>query len=382
MLMRGTMTKSRQQIEDEMNRLKARYSVALAAGWLEEARGNAAQIQIETTESNLAGALRLTAEILRSPAFREADFEGVRRLRIADLERLRNETWAMRDQVMRRHTDASFLRGDIRYVSTTDEAIEDARKVTLDEVREFHRRFWGVAAGSDDALAISGQFDAAEMRKLAAELFGNWRSELPYEPVVARYPKRDLINVKVEMPDKQDTDIQLLTLLQMNDSHADYAALTLANHIFRNSVKRRIREKEGLSYGVNSVFHAPAQGDRAVFSGFAQSAPQNTPRVEASFQDELARVQRDGFTLQEIADAIKGLLEIRKLERSDDKSLAGLLVSSEQDGRTIAWDAELDKKIAASTADQVTEAFRRHIDPKALSIVKVGDFKKVGVYQK
>jgi len=30
---------------------------------------------------------------------------------------------------------------------------------------------------------------------------------------------------------------------------------------------------------------------------------------------------------------------------------------------------------------QVTEAFRRHVDPSALTVVRAGDFKKAGVYQ-
>jgi zinc protease len=45
------------------------------------------------------------------------------------------------------------------------------------------------------------------------------------------------------------------------------------------------------------------------------------------------------------------------------------------------WDAELENNIRALNADQVSAAFRRHIDPAALSIVKAGDFHKAGVFQ-
>jgi len=37
--------------------------------------------------------------------------------------------------------------------------------------------------------------------------------------------------------------------------------------------------------------------------------------------------------------------------------------------------------VAAVTPEQVSEAFRRHIDPSGLLIVKAGDFKKAGVLQ-
>jgi zinc protease len=45
-------------------------------------------------------------------------------------------------------------------------------------------------------------------------------------------------------------------------------------------------------------------------------------------------------------------------------------------GRTFAWDAEFEKKIAALTPEQISVAMRRHIDPSKFTIVKAGDFAK------
>jgi zinc protease len=42
----------------------------------------------------------------------------------------------------------------------------------------------------------------------------------------------------------------------------------------------------------------------------------------------------------------------------------------------MAWDAELEKKVSALTADDVGKALRRTIDLAQVSIVKAGDFKK------
>jgi zinc protease len=41
----------------------------------------------------------------------------------------------------------------------------------------------------------------------------------------------------------------------------------------------------------------------------------------------------------------------------------------------------VEAKIQSLTADDVNAAFRRHIDPNAVSIVKAGDFKAAGVYK-
>jgi len=46
------------------------------------------------------------------------------------------------------------------------------------------------------------------------------------------------------------------------------------------------------------------------------------------------------------------------------------------DGRGVAWDEELEKKISALMPDDIAKAARRTIDMNQLSIVKAGDFKK------
>ena len=49
--------------------------------------------------------------------------------------------------------------------------------------------------------------------------------------------------------------------------------------------------------------------------------------------------------------------------------------------RTLSWDEGMDAKLAALTTEQVNAAFRRRVDPAAISIVKAGDFKAASVYQ-
>ena len=110
-------------------------------------------------------------------------------------------------------------------------------------------------------------------------------------------------------------------------------------------------------------------------------APAVGPKVESSFVDELKNVSEKGFTAAEVDGAKKAYLDARMVGRSTDTALLALLVSHEQIDRPLDWDAALEVKIAALTADQVNAAFRRHIDPANLSIVKAGDFKAAGVYK-
>ena len=62
-------------------------------------------------------------------------------------------------------------------------------------------------------------------------------------------------------------------------------------------------------------------------------------------------------------------------------ALAGLLINRDRYDRTLKFDSDLEAKVMALTPAQVSEAFRRNIDPSAMILVKAGDFKKAHVYQ-
>jgi zinc protease len=170
----------------------------------------------------------------------------------------------------------------------------------------------------------------------------------------------------------------------LNDRDPDYPAMVLANYMLGGSTSSRlfdrIRNREGLSYGVNSRFSAPFEGNLASFGGTAISNPKNSPKVEASFMDEISKTVANGFTAEEVDAAKKALRDERTVGRSQDAQLTGLLAVRADQDRTMKWDEDMDAKLQALTFGQVNAALKRHVDPTALSIVKAGDFKTAGVY--
>jgi zinc protease len=374
LLMRGTKNKTRQQIQDATDRLKAQVSVSGGV--------TGASASVRTLEANLADSLRLARELLREPAFPEAEFEQIRQQRIASYESMKSEPSSLASMDLSRHMNARYPRGDVRYSGTIDEEIEDVKKVTLDEARQFYAQFYGVGEGE---IAISGQFDPAQMEKLVTELFGDWKSPSRYERIPNPYAKVEPMNHKIETPDKQNAYFMAAAPMKMTDTDPDLAALTIAGMVFGGSPNsrmfQRIRVKDGLSYGASGAFSIPTKDDDGAFRASAIAAPQNMPRVETAFQEELARALKDGFTADEVEKAKQAWLDERAVSRAEETSIASMLVSRERWGRTMDWDAKLEAAVAAVTPQQVNDAFKRHLDPAALCIVKGGDFKKAGVFQ-
>jgi zinc protease len=64
------------------------------------------------------------------------------------------------------------------------------------------------------------------------------------------------------------------------------------------------------------------------------------------------------------------------VSRAQDPRLASTLATYLYLDRTLAWDADLEKKVGALTPGQVLEALRRHLDTKKITQVKAGDFAK------
>jgi len=131
-----------------------------------------------------------------------------------------------------------------------------------------------------------------------------------------------------------------------------------------------------LSYSTYSGFSASQLDALGSFRVAAIFAPQNRQRVEQALREELSRAVRDGFAADEVEAGKKAILEARRLQRAQDRSLVSRLALYAYVGRTFAWDIDLERKIARLTPAEVGAALRKYIDPAKLALVTAGDFKK------
>jgi zinc protease len=392
--MSGTRSMNRQQIQDEMEKLNARIQVSGGGGGGFGGRGgggrggpagggnmSGASATIIVKPENLPAAMRLAVEMLRAPAYPEAEFDRVKGQRVRALENVPSQPEQLSAQELQRHL-SPFAKGDPQYQPTREEQLEEMKKATLADVRKFHDQFYGASHGE---FVVVGDVDKAAVQKLAAELLGSWSTPGPYARLTSPYKKAEAMNRKIETPDKENAQFEAGMRLKLSEGDADYPAMVLANYMFGGSITarmpNRIRNREGLSYGASSRFSAPAEGDAALFSATVSCNPVNMPKVEASFVDELRKTLREGFTKAELTEAKRAYADARKVGRSQEAALVGLIASREQLGRTLLYDEQMEALIQALTLDQINAAFRKYLDPAGVTIVKAGDFKKVGVYQ-
>jgi zinc protease len=369
MLMRGSQHYTRQQIKDSLDKLQARVSVFGGP--------TSTSVRIETTRPSLPWVLSLLADVLREPAFDSTEFRTLVQEDLAQIEEQRSDPMARGFTAFRRQL-ASYPKGDPRYVPTPDEQAADYTAATLDEARQFYRSFFGA---SHAELSVVGDFDPEQITRLVTQRFGDWRSAEPYARVPQPYQDRPDTTIVIQTPDKANAVFVAGMNLRIRDDDPDYPALVLGNYMlgggFLNSrLAVRIRQREGLSYGVGSMVGAGALDSGGTFMTYAIYAPQNVHRLETAFREEIDRMLRDGFTATEVEQAKAGWVQSRQVGRAQDQQLASTLMSYLFYNRTLAYDADLERRVQALTPEQINAVMRKYLDPAKFVTVEAGDFAK------
>ncbi|MDL2337449.1 MAG: pitrilysin family protein [Pseudomonadota bacterium] len=368
MLDKGTATMTRQQVQDRLDALQTEMTIGGGAG--------SVSVNLSSRREHLAEAIMLVADLLRHPSFPAEALVEVKRQSLSSIEQQRKEPEAVVGNALARLANP-YPRGDMRYARTFDEIVEEVSSVTLDQVREHHIRFYGASSGE---FAAVGDMDVPAVRQALQSAFGDWSVGMPYtripQPLVPVPPQR----LMLPTPDKQNATMVVELPLPLSDNDTDYAALTMANYLLgsggNSRLWKRIREVEGLSYDVRSSVDWSSFEPNSEWSASAIFAPQNRPKVEAAFREEMARALKDGFTEKELSEGQRGLLNFRRLSRAQDSTVASGLANNLHIGRTFERSAQVDAQLLALTLNQVNEALRKHLKPDSFVYGFAGDFKK------
>ncbi|MEO8035109.1 MAG: pitrilysin family protein, partial [Acidobacteriota bacterium] len=263
LLNRGTAKHTRQQLKDEFDRLKARVNI--------NGGPTSVTIGVETTRENLPAVMALISEMLKEPSFPASELEQWKQESLAETEEQRTDPQAIATNNFSRHF-ADFPKGDVRHVSTPEEDIADVKALTLDDVTNFYKTFYGSSAGE---LVVVGDFDAKQIGAQTADLFGSWKSTTPFTRVGRQYQTITPVNQSFETPDKANAMFLAGVNLNLRDDDPDFPPLVIANSILGGAdglysrLGTRIRQKEGLSYGVGSGLNASAFDKLGQFTSYA-----------------------------------------------------------------------------------------------------------------
>jgi len=369
MLERGSKTRSYQQIKDELDKLKSRayvYGGTQMAG-----------VSVETAKENLPAVMKIVTDYLKNPTFPEAEFNKLKEERLAGLEAQKQEPQAIAFNTSQRALNP-FPKGHPLYVMTFDEEIAALKAMTVNDVKQFYKDFYG----ADNAiLSVVGASDEATVRGLVKNDLAKWKANKPYTRIARTYQDIKPGTQALQTADKANAVYVAALNLPMRDDDPDYPALVLGNYLFgggflNSRLATRVRQKEGISYGISSSIGADPRDKLASYMVYAIYNPENKDRLNKAIQEEFARLNKEGFSADEVKAAKSGYLQNRAVSRAQDNVLTGRLNTYLDLNRTFAWDADFEKKVQALTPEQVNAAVKKYLDYNKLVLVEAGDFEK------
>jgi zinc protease len=351
-LLRGTYNRSYQQVVDQARRIGASLSIM--------PEGDVLNVQFSSPPERLPSLLNLLADILKRPAFKQSEFELVKRHQQQALQQPITQPAAVASQLLNRHNER-YPVGDIRRQAEPAEKLAELAAISRDDVVRFHQEFYGANHGE---FALSGDFEPQQVREQLRELFGEWNSKAGYAR--PSQPYQDIRAARIHgKANAEQTGIYVGQLhYQANSKNADSAALYIAEHLLgRNQMvsrlSKRVREQEGLTYSIQSSMKIATFDDASWLMIQASYPLGDGPRLADIVKEELQRLIENGITEQELHYAKQAILHERQLAFAQEQSVLSWLPRQLYEGVTMQHWVERNNAFAAVTVEQVNAVMRR-----------------------
>lgn len=321
-----------------------------------------ATLRVLKKDANLGFAL--LADILMNPKFDAKEVARVRDELVGFLQSEKDEpdiiaTKAFNEIVFKGHPYRRPANGDEKTVTT----------LTRQDLVEFHGRFY---RPNRAIMAIVGDLREAQALALVKQHFGNWSPEalpLPAFPAPEPLPKPVL-----KLIDKDLTQATIvLGHVGIDRRNPDFYAVAVMNYIlgggFSSRLVNRIRNEQGLAYGVTSVFEANVMP--GPFAVHVQTRNATANQALASVFQELKRIRTEPVRDQELADAKAYLIGSFPLRMDTNAKLASLLNLVELHSLGLSYFDDYPKAIAAVAKADVLRVAQKYLNPDRYALVVV-----------
>jgi zinc protease len=335
-----------------------------------EAGYDQVSVSLSGLSTTLDRALPILAEVVRHPAFDQAELDRLRKEQLDALSVSLEDPSTLANLVMSR---AVF--GDGPYGRPADGAPASLKRIDLDEVKAQYRRLF---RPDDAVLVLTGDIEPEAAFALAEKAFGDWArpaSPLPAAPAsgVATAPRV----IVVDLPGTGQAAVALggRTIAR---SDPDYYAVEVADAVLGGGYSARLNEeirvKRGLSYGAGSSVEARRDAGR--FYAYAQTRNDAADQVAGLMLEEVGKLSAAPATTAEL-DARKAALtgEFGR-DAATSLGLAGYLSRYAAYGVPPSEVDQFAARTQGVTAAEAQAAAAQVVDPAKASLVVVGDAKQ------
>ncbi|MCT9125079.1 M16 family metallopeptidase [Cupriavidus gilardii] len=329
------------------------------------AGGDRGGIGLRTLTSNpeLTHSVTLAAQLIKAPTFPEAVVAREKERMIAAIREGDTRPGVIADKLLSKAIYPNHPYG----MSATAESVASVTRADLE-------RFWRANyAASRAVVTLIGAIDRRQAEQIAELLTRG----LPNGAAPPEMPpvKMDIgASVqRVPHPAQQATVVLGQPAIARGDP--DYFALLVGNYVlggggFSSRLTEEVREKRGLTYGVDSYF-APSKQPGPFGIGLQTSKAQ-TDEALALVRQVLKRFVEEGPTQAELKAAKDNLINGFPLRIDSNRKLLTNVANIGWYGLPLDYLDTWTAQIAKVDRQHVRQAFQRHVRPDAMATVIVG----------
>lgn len=317
----------------------------------------------------------LLADILRRPAFPEAELKRVRSEILGEIASEKDDP----GQVAAKAFNQLVFEGHpYRWPVNGTEA--SVPKITRVDILTFFLREY---RPSQTILTIVGDITVEQARQLVTTHFGSWKRGA--SPVRTADTPRPLEKPVVRLIEKDLTQSTImLGHVGISRTNPDFYAVTVMNYIlgaggFSSRLMDSIRDNQGLAYGVGSHFEANLMPGAFFIS--LQTRNETANRAIAGVLTELNGMRDAPVTDEELADAKAYLIGSFPLRLDTTAKLAEVLSLVEFYGLGLDYFTQYPRWIERVTKEDVLRVAKQYLHPTDYALVVVGNLAKAKVKQ-
>ncbi len=310
-------------------------------------------------------------EILRTPVFPSEELEKEKKRVVGSIrQQLDQPSVRAYEEAARRiyPPEHPFHR------RTGEKRIALVEALTREDLVAFYRQRYG--AGSLQ-LVVVGDVSADRILDGLEKRLSSWatgpKAGFPALAVPEPSPGRDTI----VMPDKASADVVMLEPSTLLRNDPAYLACTLANSALGQSsltsrLGVRVRDIEGLTYGIHSNFHATHIAGPFVVSVTVK--PESRDAAVASTLDEITRFLLTGLTRKELKEEKSSRVGKFQVDLASNAGIAQALDAALYYGLGLDYLDRFPSLVESITKEQADEEFRKRVHPDRFTIVSAGSF--------
>ncbi len=343
MLLRGTKDKDARTIAKEIDLLAG--SVAPYTG------RNVFGLAGSFLSKDMKEAFTLLRDLLVSSRFKEKELKTVKAEVLSEIRQKDDDPIS---NTFRRFNEAIY--GEHPYGKDPNGTEKDVEALTLSQLREFYEQY---VSPESMVLAVSGDVDEKELKDLVTSLFSGWKgtpNTLRKEPATLPI-KRD---VKIRK-DMQQAHLVFgffgPGLIDQDRYEVEVMSAVLSG--MGGRIHKILREDKPYAYAL-TFFNQMAYevGAMGIYIGTGTNL---TKEVETIVRAEIERLNREGFTDKEVADAKNYLVGNHYIRKQSNGSMATDMCLDTMYGLKAGYFKEWPALIGRVKKEDVDKAVRKYL---------------------